>query len=137
MKELAAPWKALGEIPQSVANRSGIAFLACRIALKGRSVLILAEDERAESLGEDLKALSSSFDEFKKWSVGSVPFESPREKNALLEDAAQCRGILWAASKEAAQEPCLSKKDFAASRLTLKSGQTLPYQKFIGHLSEQ
>src|SRR5207247_2149068 len=127
VSELFPPWKTLqdalprlskGGQPLSVA--SGLAYSCVRLALEGRSVLVLTDADRADDLAEDARTLASYSDALKDWSVAFLPEDDDKERNALLEDAFEKKGLVWFASKPSFLKKVLSKNDFSEARRHLK-----------------
>ncbi len=145
MNALASPWPAFDQFLEtlkrenrgSIANRSGLSYFILRAALNGRSVLAVCEEERMDAMHDDFKALASAFEVLSAWSVGVIPLDSPSEKNARLEESLHSKGLVWFVTKESILEPALTKSELEESRLVLKVGKTLPYQKFVEHISIQ
>ena len=142
MDELFPPWEGLDRVVAALASgraaanlQAGVPYLAARLALAGRSVLILTDEERGELLTEDARVFASQAAE--GWSVGFFPAEaSSKERSALLEEAVEGKRLVWFASRASLGNGLPSRGDFVSSRLTVKVGKVLPHASLVEGLSK-
>lgn len=146
MKELFPEWGFPGECVRAIESseekrvsirlQSGVPYFAVRLALLGRSAVVVLDEEKAEILADDARSLSSLFDQLKEWPIGFLPEKAPKEKNVFLEEAIHAEGVLWFLTRESLSEKTFSKTEFLDSRLDLKVGKNFNYSKLLQHLSE-
>ena len=114
MKELLPEWGNLEKLVSGLQSsgklalqgETGLPYFFLRLALRGISLFVISDENKAETWAEDFRALSNFFDSFKSWSVGLFPENLPKERAAMIEEAVESGGNVWFGSKESFFEKC-------------------------------
>lgn len=145
MNAFVPEWKFLDELLASldaekkvlIQIQSGLPYFCLRMMLADRSLFVITDEAKAESLADETQSMRNLFDPLKEWSVGFLPEKLVRERSVLFESALQSKGIVWFGTAESFREKAFSKQAFLGSRLVLKVGKTLNYDKLLNYLAQR